>query len=93
MGYQHGHDHPGSTTVIDDRNGAPAGVVAAIAVVVVAALIWLFVFSGLVFDGNDNNPSQPNIEQNFEQNAPDQQAPPQQQDQPQDQQPQLQPSG
>jgi hypothetical protein len=45
--HDHGHDHH---TVVEDRDGAMTFLYTLIAVVVVGFLVWLLVFSGLVFD-------------------------------------------
>lgn len=74
------HTHDASPTVVQDETG-PGVFLAVVAIVMVGFLIWLFAFSGLVFDRNGDTapaPNQPNIEQNFEQNNP-----PAQQQQPQ----------
>jgi cytoskeletal protein RodZ len=78
MAQYHTHDAP-TTTVVDDSSSSTAFVVA-LGVVVVGFLIWLFAFSGLLFDNdtNDAPPAQPNVEQNFEQNAPQENTAPQQ---------------
>lgn len=88
MAEYHMHDRP-STTVVDDSSSSTAFVVA-LSVLVVGFLIWLFAFSGLVYDRNDTDapPAAPNVEQNFEQNAPQENTAPQS-----DTQPQTEPTG
>lgn len=72
------HHHGG--TVIEDRQG-PATALAVLAVVaLIGFLVWLFAFSGVVFDrnggtdGNNRGDTTVNLEQQPQQ--PQQQAPP-----------------
>jgi len=61
---RHAHGHTASPTVVEDRDAGP---VTAIVVILVAAvlgfLIWLFAFSGVVFD-NGGGTDTVNIEEN-----------------------------
>lgn len=59
----HAH-HDSGTTVVTDRDGLSGALIAIIAAVVVAFLIWLFAFSGVVFDRDTGGGGQTtNIEQ------------------------------
>jgi hypothetical protein len=50
VGHDHGHGHGHDHHTVVDRDGATTFLYTLIALVVVAFLIWLLVFSGLVFD-------------------------------------------
>ncbi len=62
----HAH-HDSGTTVVTDREGMSGVVMGILAAVLVVFLIWLFAFSGVVFDrGSGGQGGTTNIEQNVE---------------------------
>jgi hypothetical protein len=68
MHHDHGH---GGTTVVEDRSGPSAAVMALLAIVIIGVLIWLFAFSGVVFDNEGDTGPTLNQEQNFEEDTGD----------------------
>jgi hypothetical protein len=55
----HVHDHHagGTTTVVEsDREGPATALIVLIGVLIIAALVWFFAFSGVVFNRSDNGP-------------------------------------
>lgn len=76
------HAHGTGTTVVSDDTG-PNVLIAVIATILIGTLIWLFAFSGIVFDRNDGTAPRDvtNNEFNTENNN---QAPPAQQPAPQE---------
>jgi hypothetical protein len=47
------HHHGSDTTIIDDREGPATALIVLVVAVLVGFLIWLFGFSGVVFDRNN----------------------------------------
>ena len=63
------HDHS-STEVVTEETGGPGVFLAIIAIVLIGFLIWLFAFSGMMFDRDNNNApprDETNVTNNFEQ--------------------------
>lgn len=65
----HIHQQPVQTherTVIEEREGSATALIAILLVIATVFLVWLFAFSGWVFERNDTTADQPRIEQHFE---------------------------
>lgn len=56
MAYPHHDVHEHETTYVEERDGVSGVLIAIGAILLVALLVWLFAFSGVVFDrGGDND--------------------------------------
>lgn len=63
------HHHDDRPAVVEERDGGPATAMLVVLVLaVVGVLIWLFAFSGIVFDNDNGSDTGPVI--NNEQNVP-----------------------
>jgi hypothetical protein len=59
----HVHDHhAGGTTIVDREGDGPAtALIVLVALVLIAALIWFFAFSGVVFDRGTTTDNGPDV--------------------------------